>query len=85
MPDCLRVPAIQLPVSPERMATASEAPPSLAMTLETLMPLPPASRLSSVMRFTASTVKLGDLDGLVEGGVERDGVDHRFLLGRGGC
>ncbi len=59
MPASLRAPAIQLPVSPERMATASEVPPSLAMTLETLMPLPPASRRSSVMRLTASRVKLG--------------------------
>ena len=25
----------------------------------------------------------GDVDGLVEGGVERDGVDHGILLGRG--
>ena len=44
-----------LPLSPPRMPTARLSPPSFAITLLTLMPLPPGSVRISVIRLTVSS------------------------------
>jgi len=48
-----------LPLLPARMPMALLVPPSFAITLLTLMPLPPGSVRILVIRFTVSSARFG--------------------------
>ncbi len=58
-PRLSRADKMDLPVPPPKIPTAMLFPPSLLITLDTLIPFPPGSVRMAVIRFTLSMVKDG--------------------------